>query len=191
MRIVNKTAWRTEDLRRFAEAVAKERSFWPPGVLFLPSRHSVRGLAFVGTRTWWKVGADRVTIKMWLPAPGSRYVEGTGPNDIRARLWRTLLHEIDHNRGLDHKDMVSSSTYPIDKALAIELRPQEAPAPVPRTERTRMLVAGREQAARARLADWERRLKAAQRKVREYRGKVRGYERRAAAKAAASPERGN
>lgn len=57
--------------------------------------------------------------------------------------------------------------------------PAEAPPPSA-DERRRRMIEAREAKARQKLTEWERRLETATKKVREYRGKVKGYERRRA-----------
>ena len=63
----------------------------------------------------------------------------------------------------------------------------EKPKPSP-AERRAALIAKREARARELLAEWEKKERRATKKVREYRKVVRGYERRAAARAAARTE---
>lgn len=93
---------------------------------------------------------------------------------------QVLLHEIGHNLGLQHRDMVPSHTialpgFPADLTTLVEVPPKPKPAPDP-VER----VAGKLAAVEAKVKEWESKLRRTrtwlkkwERRAKYYRAKMR------------------
>lgn len=107
---------------------------------------------------------------------GSRMILtlGTGKTRDVARL---VWHELQHNYGYYHRALHEASAAELDWICAglPESLPLKADTRRPRA--TVDIVARRHALAVQRLSQWQRKLKAAQRKVKEYGASVRRYER--------------
>lgn len=120
---------------------------------------------------------------MLMPPPGI-------PINYRD-LALTFEHEVLHLKGVQHREMTQDQMYcrgPMPDWAdswngCIELEPEPAPmSPEERETRRKELVEQREAKARTKLEHYESKLKRIQALCKKWRTKVRGYERRAAAK---------
>lgn len=111
------------------------------------------------------------------------------PETVIKQMARVLVHEVDHCRGLRHRDMRPISTLPDEWATGLRIRAKAPAQPVKlsdaeRAERRRaalsQVVTEREKHARAKVAEWERRLARAKTALEKWRRKVSYYERKAA-----------
>lgn len=106
MRLQNKSIWNTGDLRKFLVACFEKAGVEHKGYLVeivnrCRGKYWIRGLGSY-TQKW---------IKLFLPvnyetgSDGSAYYEDITELDL-GELAQVTLHEIDHNKGLHHKDMI-------------------------------------------------------------------------------------
>lgn len=202
MKITNRTAWRTDDIRALLIGACRALGARTVGkvVLVKYARTDVwQGRAgghaslgrWVGALGEKRVLHEGTRMTLLLPRPVERPVphadaDGFAPN--LADIARTMLHEVMHWRGVQHRDMTPAQrhcTGPIpDWADGLDLRlavVELAPA-IPREVKIAQLVERREAHARAMLAKNEAKLDRARKLVAKWRAKVTGYERRAAAK---------
>jgi hypothetical protein len=98
---------------------------------------------------------------------------------------QVLLHEIDHNLGLEHKDMVPSRTialpgFPADLMALVEMPPKSKPAP-DAVER----VAGKLAAVEAKVKEWESKLRRTRTWLKKWERRARYYRAKVAAAAQA------
>lgn len=198
MKLVNRTAYRDDDLRAFllAGLRAMDSSGRHKTVRVVYTRPGERrrahaeetenfeGVTYVSGEAQYGLNRRREgrEATMRLPKPPLAL-------DLRAfaRVWE---HEIGHLQGLRHGDMSTamrtcSGELPAwAEGLAVRLA--EPPAPPSREERLAQLVAEREHHAREMLAKWEARAKRAKAAVKRWAERVRGFERRRARRAAGS-----
>lgn len=171
MKIKNTTRWRTSDLRRIFRAALKAEGLTEREaaryVDVAPGRRCVRGCATI-TGTW-----VRMTVRN--PLPG----ETEMPADKLDRFAQVFVHEIGHNAGLRHEDMVDWYTIKVPWTVGMEVRVEE---PKPKVKRN--LQAERRAHAEKKLAEWQKKAERAKRLAKKWAGKVRYYERAAEKKAA-------
>lgn len=189
MRIKNATPYRTADLRALVLAALRaegieasgyivevgaskrqprrrwddELKRWVPDDRDAPYRFSGLGML---NRRWFRLGI-----------PKAVYARDLAPEEVK-RLAQIAVHELGHNLGLRHADMVGSFGIPVPWADGLAVRLAEV-KPAPRRD----LQAERAERARAKLEEHERKLRREQKLVRKYRAKVRYYERRRTAAA--------
>lgn len=167
MRIVNKTRYRTDDLRRWLNAAHKAMA--APTHKTVEVKYSHRGMA------WGCASFSGGWMMLTLPGDPDK-VGGVG------RLAQLLEHEIAHNLGLRHGEMHPSTRRgaarePGSWEEGMELpRLREEPSKPSPEDR----VAQREAKARKMLERWERKVKLAKTRLAKWAAKVRYYERRAA-----------
>jgi hypothetical protein len=178
MRIVNRTAWRTDQLRHLARAVAKreidaEHRCRIRIIISYRSRFgSTLGCCTVGTGTY-----PLPYVRLYLP----RHQEQL---DI-VRLAHTLAHEFGHANGLRHRNMNKTRRYGYAKgwredyawAMAFPLEQKPAKTQLSAEER----IANAIQHAEGKIVVWERAVRRAQRKVKAWRQRAARYEKRLAA----------
>jgi hypothetical protein len=177
MRVVNKTKWRTDQLKAFAVRAAKDE--------LDPEKAKRLNITFVNTR----------------PQDDRAYSSGLcyrlGGNDIVVRLHRklqnktdlamVLAHEMAHARGMNHNQMRGNpryrrlestrELYAWAEAMPLEVKPKRAKTPVD-------IQAVRHQRILAATKRWETKLKRAQTALKKLRAQDRYYSRAMAAKAA-------
>lgn len=182
MRVINKTKWRTDQLKAIAQRVAKDE--------LDPEKAKRITITFVSTRP--KYGAR---------AYSSGYCSYLGGNNIIVRLHHTLqnktdlgmvlAHEMAHARGMNHKQMRNAprynrvgnyrEVYAWAEAMPLEVKPKRAKAPVD-------IQAVRHKRILAATKRWETKLKRAQTALKKLRAQDRYYSRAMAAKAASPRE---
>ena len=195
MRLQNYTQYRDDDLRWFF--LAALRSMGSNGLYKTITVKYTRAGTWCGGRA-----GGNAQLGKWVPcSPGlnggkvRKLLEGKrmtillpkpGEPQNMPDIARTVMHEILHLRGAQHRDMTEAQrkcTGPLPEwAEGLELRFDEAPAEPSREEKIATVVAQREEHARAMLAKWEAKAKRATVIAKKWRTKVAGYERRAAAK---------
>lgn len=188
----NKTSWSTRDVRRFVLAGLKEEvGDWTRYVVNVAYKRVHAGRGYVGYRELWlhlpNEDCEMVPGDDGKPGPVWTRREKIDGADL---LWyaEVLAHEVNHNKGLRHKEMtdahldLSWARRLIAEGFAIRRK-------VVKPKAKRDLVAERSAHAQEKLAEWESKLRRASKKVRHWRGKVRYYERSAARRAAAKPKR--
>jgi hypothetical protein len=123
MKIENKTNWNTKELRKLFSIVCKNEGFTPEKVEVIFSKrdytqeiHNVSGYGGLGYG-W---------VKMLLPNKKSIVVRNNGESKVIKETYKTLegkiikrvaqvfAHEIGHNLGLRHKEMIDSYIINVD-----------------------------------------------------------------------------
>lgn len=197
MKIINKTHWRTEDLRKFIARIAGDE--------LDPAKRRVVTVRIEYRR---KRVSRYCTGHAWIK--GRNCVVRVPGTD--SKMWRhdfcvVVAHELAHLRGAQGERWMRKTVRygrpdkpeEIERQRAfyawgqeIEIRstrdkvpepePQPAPEPEPQPEPVQPAVPAfvqkRVDKTAAKLAEWERRLKTARRKVQEYRRKQRYYARK-------------
>jgi hypothetical protein len=171
VRITNTTKWRTADLRKLFKAALKAESLIEHEagkyIDVAPGRTRVRGRA---TLTGWWV---RMTVRN--PAEGEECM----PAELLDKFARVFVHEIGHNAGLTHDEMVDWWTIPVPWTVGLEVRPKPVKPKVKRD-----VQAERHAHAIKKLAEWEKKEARAARILKQWQRKVRYYEQARARKAA-------
>lgn len=165
MRIENTSPYDTRALRMLMTRVHARMSrsegrlrTWAHLVVVVRGRHS----------------GNHSTGRSWMD--GSRMVLTLGSGDMRRVAW-LFWHELQHSYGYLHRALHDAQDVDVDAICA------GLPATLPLKADTRKppakvdVVAKRHAAAAKHLAAWLRRLKTAQRKVKDYTQRVRRYER--------------
>lgn len=142
VRLVNETHYQTRDLKRFVRAAMEEAGVWEDGISCTVKvdycrtglgRH-IDGADFYGLgrypqgrpgdhghlpgeRRWW-----RLALPKGLAELTRKQVRGAA---------QIAQHEIDHTRGLSHKDMVNWWTMPTPWADGLQVRARVAALAVP------------------------------------------------------------
>ena len=166
MKIVNKTKYSTRFLRKIFIACEKhEGTNWKHRQVEVRPKKGPRIHAFAG------YNARYVVMKLPITPNDNEY----GSN--KYHLARVYIHEVGHNLGLRHKDMLSH--YGIDVSWLgnnepIPLKTVKAKVKIP-------VIKQREVHAIKKLEEWEKKLKRAKTLVRKYKMKVKYYEKRKAA----------
>jgi hypothetical protein len=181
VKLVNHTAFSSEDLRAFFTAGLKHAGAELDKTITvaLSRRGRVHGRAQIGrgeVQGWW--------IRMWLPADVGQRTKS---------LAFVFEHEVAHSLGVRHEDMDPAvrwchgnvtredfDTLPMPEwavGFTIRLCPPKTTATLTAQERASM----RADHARRMMEKWERKLKLATNKVRKYRRTVRYYEKKGAA----------
>jgi hypothetical protein len=184
LKLENKTAYSTKDLRAFLRAGLRAYGARSDKVVVVRYQRVV----------WRAVGQDGVAYgpsgrgQVGRPGREARHIWLHLPRDPAALsvgdLAHTLYHEVLHNRGARHRDMTpeqmrwDGTPAPWTEGLSIGLEPAR-PRPS-REERAARLVEEREAHAREMLARAERRKKLADTVAKRWRKRVRYYERLAA-----------
>ena len=153
MELINRTGWRSDDLRSFFYACCKRAGYDTKRrveVITSRSPWRVRGLASVGGR-W---------IKMLLPDE---------PFELKL-MAQVFIHELDHNAGLNHEDMVKSYNIDASWANSLMLRKKE-----PKAKPKRDIIKERSDHAEKMLQAWERKLNLAKTKQKLWAGKAAYY----------------
>lgn len=106
--LVNKTKWDTLQLRRLCEACMRESGYEDRDNQIIEIRH--------GRSKWYKYRGEAYLRKneviMWVPPPKQKKViPEIGLTDVysqfnRVEFSKVLIHELDHNAGLEHEDMI-------------------------------------------------------------------------------------
>jgi hypothetical protein len=174
VKLRNTTRYRTDTLRRFLRAGIVANGLDPKG-------YGIRVIPARGRRHCGLAYLDASWVRLSIP---------TGALDVGV-LARVFEHELAHNRGVRHEDMDPDTLACRGPCpdWAVSFTPADfevaEPPKVPRAERMTALVLKREEHARRMLEAWERKAKRAVKSAAKWRGVVRGYERRAAARKAA------
>lgn len=168
MRIVNKTAWRTDHLRAFISRVA-ETEFEPwrrkrlrVDVDYRRGLGDCRGYAWINSNFF----------QLRLPR-----------EDVdRVDLALTIAHELAHCRGLDHKDMRGNARYSFTKGRGYrEVYAWADGLPLEKRNpklKVRPSVSTKVAHAEAKVVEWERRLKKGTTILKKWRRRVRDLKRR-------------
>lgn len=168
LKITNETDYRTSDLRRFLTIGFREEGVnlkeeWGRYVIkFYRPRGSLAGQAQYNIR-WMRLAL--------------RDSEGElSPNQI-TRLAQVFVHELGHNRGEKHRDMVSSGTLPVPWAEGLRIR-KKVVKPKPKRD----IVAERAEHAAKMLRQHETKLRREEKLVKKWAQKVKYYGRVLAAR---------
>lgn len=179
MKIINRTHWRTSDLRRIIYRAGKSR------LDKQPARHLTRGWAqnvkvYV---TYGHRGCDVGGLAYLHGGPVYLYVGSDAVSPIL--LARTTMHEFDHARGLRHRDMLDLGDYRVAWAQGLPIRKVEVKLAPSRTERAALRRDTRLRNAEAKVAEWARKTRLATTKLNRWRKRakeLRRLERAAALK---------
>jgi len=126
MKFVNKTKWNTRDLRKLTLAILKHSGQSKPESLTIIPRNRYGGLATIRAYKNWVRMYVLNPFKQGYSADNSTCSEAIRyrciPFDTQ-RYSQILIHEIGHNEGLRHREMVNSTTINIpDSILKINIR---------------------------------------------------------------------
>lgn len=122
MKFVNKTKWNTRDLRKLTLAILKHSGQSKPESLTIIPRNRYGGLATIRAYKNW--------IRMYVLNPIRQGYSGDCgsvvykdiPFDTK-RYSQVLIHEVGHNEGLRHREMISSHVIDIpDSILNMPIR---------------------------------------------------------------------
>jgi len=165
MKIKNKTDYNTQFLRRLFMVCEKHEGTEGKGRVVMVEKTWRAG---IHGKAWYNSGF----VTIYLP-PG-KY----GPHS--STLVQIYIHEVGHNLGLHHKDMIdwwsiNTSWLPNDLNCPIPLKVSKPPKPKPN------IVEVRTAKAHKKLDEWEHKLSRAKTFVKKYRTKVRYYEKKMAA----------
>lgn len=184
IKFTNKTNWNTRDLRRLVEVGLREEvgefhEYW------VEIYSMTAGRRYTGHGTyhacWMDIGAPLDHIET---GDGSTaYLEVMPSKDV-IRMARTLAHEVQHNKGERHNEMVGSFELPVpwihkmlEAGFQVRRKPvKEKPKPD--------LQMKRYQHAYKMLVEHEKKLNRERKLIAKWRQKVRYYERVLAAKQA-------
>jgi hypothetical protein len=182
----NKTKYRDDDLIALYRAACRAEGFDPSyGVLVVVnSRSRVSGRATVPGNwikmcipsidtlmkvPWMKKLAEIAEVKLPLTAMPAVMVK---------QLAKVLVHEIGHNMGLEHKEMIQHNKINVDWCEGMKLRVKPSAPKKSRKERMEEIVARREANARKKLEQYASRLERDKKLVAKWKRKVAYYERR-------------
>jgi len=186
IKLINKTGWDTHDLRKFVLAGLKaEVGKWYNYTVTIAN--AAVNTYYVG---WGWYNQNK--MKLVLPPVDDRAYTFSRlflTSEQIIRIARTLAHEVQHNKGEHHRGMVKSRELPVEWAYTLVtngFRINRAPQPTPKPKRD--IQAERQAHAEKMLAKHESDLKRKQKLVKNWRTKVRYYERAAGKKAAARTE---
>ena len=128
------------------------------------NNHSVGGFAFYNSQT----------LTITLPRPRK---ELTLPMFVRSqRVAQVYLHEVGHNLGLRHKQMIPSSN------IKVAWLPEETvPLKTVKEKPKQNIVEARAVKAQKKLEEWQGKVRRANKLVKKYQRKVRYYEKKMAA----------
>ena len=181
LRLTNKTHWRTDDLRKLVTAGLRAEGMWTGGhgsyrvevSYSRASRNWVGGWGYYGYHH----------LKLHLPKLGDALVEMS--SQLVHSVARVLVHEVGHNQGFKHEEMMPVGDIPTPWAEGLQVRRKFGPKKLTTEER----VEGRAQKVDAKVAEIERKLelverrkKALRKRLTTYRQKQRYYRRRAASR---------
>ena len=170
MRIVNKTNWRTDDLRRLFSAVLAQ---WNKiDDLKVPSKR-LCNIKVVPTRTRQRMSGCAYVNSGWMTIR----LPTTGPVDI-PKLGFLFEHELAHCAGYHHNKMgplnhwtiANSGRYAYLDGMTISAKEAKPPKPQPDKQIERY------QSSVAALARWRTKLKRAQTGMKTHQARVRRYE---------------
>ena len=178
MRIINKTNWRTDQLKALVRKVAEQevdkdkRKQIRVHVEYRKTVRSPRGRGLCG------LSGQKPHLVMWL------YLDRREPADPVV-LAHTLAHEFAHNHGLRHREMMQtkrygyaegwSEHYAWAKDFPIEAEPEKSKPSAQDQIKQKLL------SAQQTFKLWERKRKLAETKLKIWKRKVHYYERRLAA----------
>jgi hypothetical protein len=182
IKFTNRTNWNTRDLRRLVEVGLREEvgvylEYWVEIYSMTPNRRYTGHGAIHAL--WMDIGAplDYVTTGDGTEAP----LDVMPSKDV-IRMARTLAHEVQHNKGERHKEMVFSRELPVPWVEKLIAEGFQIRRKAKKAKPARDLQAERFEHARAKLAEHERKMKRARTLVQKWKRKVRYYERVLAAR---------
>lgn len=199
LHLKNETDWNTADLKRFVRAALRYLGVSEDRNVRITNRRSLdaigaSGCAYLNSRS--------MTVRLPRPIYRATIVGDDGAReewrrrevmhevDLRDFAY-VFLHELEHNLGLEHRQMRRSRKVftPWLAGLVVRAKAEKAkPAPLPAGERRALTREAREAKARQRLALWERKMRLAKTKVAAWRRKVARYDRiQAACRAGVKP----
>jgi hypothetical protein len=178
MKIENKTKYDTRYLRKLF--LACERHIFNTYLIHGESKHrhvtvKTNRKGYIAGYAWY----NSWSIVITLPPPVSvHYGKFKEEHQISARrVAQVYLHEVGHNIGLKHKQMIPSLKINVDwlPDETVPLKPQ------PQSKPKRNIVEIRAEKAQAKLNEWTKKLNRAKTYVKKYQAKVKYYERKRAA----------
>jgi hypothetical protein len=174
MKIINKTHWRTDHLRAFAQRVAQEELSAEKRAKLVITFSYVRGHHTSSGFCRW-IGGNEITVRLASSDPS------------KTDFAKVISHEMAHARGMTHAQMRNNARYrrignyreiyAWAEALPLEVKPKKVKKPVD-------LQAIRYQKTQASIKRWQTKLKRAQTALKKLRSQERYYERALERKAA-------
>jgi len=181
MRIVNKTKWRTDDLKALFRAAAEEHGYREELkdtlVRVVTRNRTVGGTAYLGKVFSRSDDHSGYLINMHLPSPdrAERWIATRPDTTLPKILAQVFVHECDHAFSeLRHKEMVASEDIDVPRAEGLPLRPAEPKRKPKATPATRAWL--RLGHAAAKLKEHESRRRREEKLVAKWRRKVKYYE---------------
>lgn len=164
MKIHNKTNYDTQSLRKLFIACEKHEG----------TNHKYRDITILNSKR------GRIHGRAWL---NSRYIEMYLSKYIEMYLSKkanahtiaqVYIHEVGHNTGLHHKDMIELSSIDVSW-LTDGIIPQKKPAP----QKPKLnIIEVRANKAQAKLSEWTKKLNRAKTFVKKYQRKVKYYDKK-------------
>lgn len=168
LKIINETKWSTADLRKFILAALKEvTGGWKGTYTVIVKNHFGRNLGYGRYHQQWMI----------IRFPTAKK-DDVCPIDWLKQTVHVIDHEYDHNRGLEHREMISRYVR-YDKDVSWVDRFVEAGNSIRSTIKAKPVVdkqAKRAEHAKKMLAEHEAKLKREQKLVRKWKQKVKYYE---------------
>lgn len=183
--IKNETDYSTRDLRKLVlRAIKAEADFpkdwkWDRYVVRIAysRRAGISGYGYYNSRNFClKLPRPKMLV---LRVNQQQYPYELSPESI-TRLAQVAIHEIGHNLGLRHAEMIDSSKIDVSWAagLRVQLNMKPAQARIPGQDKRRQNAEKREAKARAHVDRLEREIKRKQKLLRKWKNKVRYYDRK-------------
>lgn len=179
MKLINKSGWDTKDLRKLCREAIKRSGAENHTKIIVKTRkgmgsHNIRGLAYVG-HPYIEMKVPPVMERRYaFSNTGNRQVVEEKPAEFDSvDFAKVLTHEIDHNLGLRHKDMVSCSALDCEWAKDYIVKPKEKRPTPPKQD----IRKARYEAVLAKVKSWEAKKKRAETALKKYKQKQKYYER--------------
>ena len=176
LRISNETRWSTRDIRKLVVAGLKAEGQWGPGECYMVRIRYSRRSGGVGGWGFY----NRNSLMVAPPKLGDR---PELPHGTVMEMARVLIHEIGHNTGLTHKDMVPTRQIQVPWAEGLRVRAatvKPKPTPAERADQRAAHVTAKIEYIQKVIHKTQRREKVLAKQLTEWRKKERYYQRKAA-----------
>lgn len=128
----NESSWNTNDLRKLFERISKNEGYYPYRLKIVDSK--------IGTKPHGLASINGGYVRMIMPTKQYEletvYYKGVELNratggtedlkeisgDLMVKIAQIYVHELGHNLGLDHKDMISWATINVDYVKDLVIR---------------------------------------------------------------------
>lgn len=170
--ITNLTWWRSDDVRRLVIAGLKAEGMWTPrGSYMVRITYSKGGGGIGGYGYYHRNDLSLALPKQIFTMDGPKVMDEL-PRTLVERAAQVLVHEVGHNQGLLHKEMVHSGDIAVpwaeglvirrkgaekkDKPSTVELREAHVDGKVAEIEGKLIQLKTREKRLRTKLREWKK-----------------------------------